>query len=105
MFSRDRQAPFILESLFYLYVYESMEARDWHGWMSSLITLHIKTFYSIYLCIGSWLHTCLYVPECVHMCMQVNMRMHMWGPEEVDSSDLRLQAFVGHRDSYVCARI
>lgn len=26
--------------------------------------------------------------ECVHMCMQVNMLMHMWGPEEVDSSKL-----------------
>lgn len=45
---------------------------------------------------------------CVWACAHVYASEHAYayvGPEEVDSSELRLQAFVGHRDSYVCARI
>lgn len=107
VFSGARQAPLILESFFYLHAHVSMDTRDWH-WMSSLITLHLKKFHSIffYLCTGSWVHRCLYVSECMHMCLCKWICLCICGGQKrVTPSELRLQACVGHMISYVYAGI
>lgn len=85
VFSGARQAPLILESFFYLHAHVSMDTRDWH-WMSSLITLHLKKFHSIFLfmhrLMGAQMSVCVWVYA--HVSVQVNMLMHMWRPEEGD---------------------
>lgn len=70
VFSGARQAPLILESFFYLHAHVSMDTRDWH-WMSSLITLCLKKFLSIFFIYAQphgRTHVCMCLSVCTCVC-------------------------------------